>query len=900
VPTLAKTAVTIFVLLTLSCSGRQEAIQPRVENGSINLSNWNFQEDGLLELNGTWEFFWKSFDPGTNKKLDYINVPGSWQDNLVSGIELPTFGYGTYRTRIILPEPMDIGISTHLLQTAGEVWINGTKVDEYGVIGTSQEATVSRKHPLELYLSSGGTELELVIKIANYRYIYSGIKYPLLLGTDEQIRNAAFFDIFFDFFFITAIFLIFLYHLGLFFFRKTEYGALFFSLLCISTVISSFVSGELILTRLFQDFPYALFVKLEYLSVITAVVFFLFYSRSQYESTFSRKFTWILFILLASLALLYTSTPVRFFSRTVVLLELSLIITSGFTVYSLFKAMTKKQPGSYVTFVGALLFLLAIINDVLFYLEYPSLGRMAPLGLFLFIISQSFILARKSSLALARVENLSVELEQEVVNRTRELVEANNQKTRFFINIAHETRTPLTLISNYLSDYMKKNGNPDELQIVSSNIVKLRQDMINYLDMEKLVNGRYIFDHSQVVDITSLLEEKIELYRKSTQQKRQILNSEIESDCFVKADPMAVERIINNLLDNAVKYTPEEGNISVALQKIENTIRIIVKDDGPEIPQEILENIFQPFYQLSHEKDASQGIGMGLAIVHEILEDLGGSIVAESGDDQETWFIVELTSHVPIEGDKPVSEAILQPTAEIKVHTQVEDSPFDESRDTVLVVEDNLDMLFYLVKELSRKFNVFHAMNGAHALQRLKTIHQPDCIISDVMMDTMNGMELLEVLQDDAVLSQVPFVFLTAKSSYASKIEALSLGAVDFISKPFSISEVLLKTSSLIQYRRKQKEDGLQNAIKVISRELSGKQKEIVTTPDASFEEICDKHAITDRQKEIIVLLSSGLEYKEIGHKLSIATKTVARHIQNIYDKTECHNKVEVVRYFKL
>jgi two-component system sensor histidine kinase ChiS len=895
-------ATLLLSLTILSCENQSEAVTPLASDGVLDLREWDFTSNSPLEMAGEWEFYWNRL--GIDSKAGnpmLITLPGTWKGMELDGKKLPGTGTATYRLTVLLPRSGEhLGIRLPIIFTTSRVTINSREMAITGHPGinrkTSRPGTVRK----EIFFTPDSETLDIIIEVSNYHDVWGGLKYPLTLGSSSSIHSEKLTGIMFDVFLTGIIILFALYHLGLYVFRKSDKGALFFSLLCFSFLFSTLITGEMLLMRLFPELPWEIENKIEHITMHFAMITLLMFFYSQFKSCMNSRLTRILLFAGLSLPACVIVTPGIIYSHTLPLFYILIATYISYIIVTLVRAARKKNISAFISLVGILLFLVTIVNDILYYSDILGTIRISPFGLFLFILAQSFILARKFSLAYARVENLSVELEQKVVERTKELVEANNQKTRFFINIAHETRTPLTLISNYLDDFMKKNSNPSELVVVKTNLEKLKQDMVNYLDMEKLVNGRYIFNHHQSVDLSIILRDKIELYQKSIIRKNQVIKHELEPDCFVDADPMAVERIINNLLDNAVKYSPGNETISVILQRIGDSIQFIVKDNGAGIPEESLETIFKPFYQLSHEKDASQGIGMGLAIVHEIVEDLGGTITVKSTPGSGTRFIVQLDAGAPDPGRTITEQATITPVVPATVPPEVADSAFHEERENILVVEDNLDMLFYLVRELSEKYNVFHAVNGLNAMQRLKTIPTPHCIISDIMMDTMDGMELLDNLQKHETLSRVPFVFLTAKTSLSVKKEAYSQGAVDFIMKPFSISELLLKVNTLIKYHQKLRKSGLEDAIKALNRQITSGGNDNLQIENQSFEELCLEYELTNRQKEIIILLSRGLEYKEIGNELSIATKTVGRHIQNIYDKTGCHNKVEVVQLFRL
>ena len=218
------------------------------------------------------------------------------------------------------------------------------------------------------------------------------------------------------------------------------------------------------------------------------------------------------------------------------------------------------------------------------------------------------------------------------------IAEASEKRTKFFINMAHETRTPLTLIKNHLELYINKYGSNDEINIMKTNVEKLIAGMINYLDTEKYEKGMLIYNHYQLFNLSYLLAEKHLIFEKYASRNNLKLWLKEEKNIMLQGDPMAIDRVINNLLENAVKYSPQGGNIEVNLSTDKSKVILSVKDQGIGIPEDMHGKIFDPFYQISRDKQNLQGLGMGLALVKNIMEELGGTISVESSEGKGSEF----------------------------------------------------------------------------------------------------------------------------------------------------------------------------------------------------------------------------------------------------------------------
>jgi signal transduction histidine kinase/DNA-binding NarL/FixJ family response regulator len=496
-------------------------------------------------------------------------------------------------------------------------------------------------------------------------------------------------------------------------------------------------------------------------------------------------------------------------------------------------------------------------------------------------------------------------LEQKILERTAELSKAkkeiedakerieiiSSERTDFFINLAHETKTPLTIISNYLERYIKKHGLNEEIEIVKKNIDMLCKDMVDFMDLEKLIKGTFSYENNQITDFSKLLNDRICLFKEYVNEKNIGFSFDIACGLFVKADPKLIDRIIYNLLENAVKYTPTGGKINILLSGKNNEIIFKVSDTGVGISETKLTHIFEPYYQISHKKLNIQGMGMGLYVVKRSIELINGSIIVESDENKGSTFLVKLPLCIAAENEKIIS---FSPSISAVPTGNIIEKEIDPEKNSILIVEDNIDMLNYLIEELTTDYNIHPAKNGLDAIKKMMTISIPDLIISDIMMDQMDGEEFFNKISSNSNYRNIPFIFLTAKSQQDEKIKMLQSGAIDYISKPFSISELKARIKTIIENSEKQKKEGLKQAIDVITKKITDPEKS-APAQQQIFEEKCKQYVLTERQKEIAVLIAEGLEYKEIADKLSISHRTVTNHVENLFDKLDIHNKVDLI-----
>jgi signal transduction histidine kinase/DNA-binding NarL/FixJ family response regulator len=546
---------------------------------------------------------------------------------------------------------------------------------------------------------------------------------------------------------------------------------------------------------------------------------------------------------------------------------------------------------------------------ILYILQFNSSVQMlvANIGVMILVLMSALALTTNFNKEHEDLKELTSNLEQKVIDRTRQIEDANKQKTDAFINISHEIKTPLTLISNYLENYIKKNNNSSDLDIVKNNVDKLKRDIINVLDFEKLEKGMPNYDHSQIVDLSEIITMNANLFKEMAIKKGIDLKFTIDDKLYSKIAPGAIDRITNNLIDNAIKYTETKGKIDISLKGENENLTLTVTDTGIGISKEMQEHIFKPYFQVSHKKSNIQGIGMGLSIVKKIVEDVGGQILIDSQQGKGSTFKIIFTRY-DLKEDDTISNLVdeKKPTSFQQAEIKLNEMKYDDNKKTIFLVEDNLQMLAYIHNELLSDYNIINAINGKEGLDKLKSIKKPDIIISDIMMDVMDGYEFFEELKKDNDYNTVPFIFLTAKLLEDDKIKGLKKGAVDYITKPFNIDELKAKLKSLLKVtdalRKEKIDEFMQRIFDALesNEKLQNKKRTIEDeNPDIDNTELFKNYGISRRQSEIVSLLDQGYERKEIADILKIDLGTVKTHIDRMYKKFEVNNKTDLLNIIK-
>ena len=504
----------------------------------------------------------------------------------------------------------------------------------------------------------------------------------------------------------------------------------------------------------------------------------------------------------------------------------------------------------------------------------------------------------------SRLRAWNTNLQDEVNKRTKELEKAHQIRSTNFINLVHETKTPLTLIQNYLGEYISKNGSAEELDIIKGSVDKLTTDVINLFDVERFSKGIDVYRHNKVSDFSKILKSSLPLFEYYCRNQNIKLRTSIEENIYLKADPNAINRVANNIIENAIKFTDEGGEITVLLNQMNDNIIFSVQDNGVGISPSLQKKIFEPYYQIGHKNTSLQGMGLGLPIVKKVVDGLSGEIVVESnpGLVPGTKVLVILTKHdlntedIPVQSTKEASNSKYQ-----FADYTIEDSAYLPERRTILLVEDNKAMLQFLCNKFRGKYNVYYASNGTDALKKLHELPViPDIILSDIMMDKMDGFAFAQVISEQANYDHIPIIFLTAKSTPTDRLKGLKLGAIDFVSKPFSFEELNQKIETILLNISKQKTAILNSSILSLKTLKNLNNENSTVSYDSKFDQNIKLLSLTNREIEIAKLIIKGNTYKEIASELFISEKTVTKHIQNMFEKANVSNKVGFINKLML
>jgi len=413
---------------------------------------------------------------------------------------------------------------------------------------------------------------------------------------------------------------------------------------------------------------------------------------------------------------------------------------------------------------------------------------------------------------LLELENQKKKLEQ----LTTELEEATQAKLTFFTNVSHEFKTPLTLIAGTLDEMLSA---PDisaktrnTLQIANRNCNKLSALITEILDFRTLESGKMTL-HKEPCEVKAFLEDLNQMFREIIRQRRLSFHFDCpDSAIWTMMDKNKLEKIYFNLLSNAFKHVDTNGSVQVSLTqyKADESLVLSVFNSGSYIPEDQVKSIFERFYKLGTD---SASTGIGLAMTSSFVEMMGGVIQVESHPDKGTRFIVELpiipVETVPAEVEDEYNMAYarmhLSGMGKPATNADILDDIQQGDQPTVLVIEDNLDMLQYIKNLLVPDYRVLLAQNGEIGLEKARKF-LPQIIICDIMMPGMDGYQVCQALKQKELTEHIPIILLTACSQDEQKARGYESGADAFIQKPFNPHLLNVRISTLLEKDRRIRE----------------------------------------------------------------------------------------------
>jgi two-component system sensor histidine kinase ChiS len=807
-------------LLLISC--KSEDKQPKINNGVIDLRNWDFKDNGPVSLKGNWEFYWNELVTPSNllwrtTKPDYIEAPTPW-NYYQDGKKYTGSGFATYRIKVLLDgRPEQLGVYLPDQESAYNLYIQNVLVQSNGHVSKNPNNFIPQYLPSVTFFENSNKEIYITLQIASFRHKNGGMINSIWLGNYSQIQRKRENNLLFELFLIGSILVISFYHLTMYFLRKKDKAQLFFGIFCLLITLRILSTGERVMAQYFPDLPWEIYIGLEYLTFYLSIPFWVLFISSIFKKSFPQNISKIIVLI----GFLFSATiflPAKIFTEYLTYYQIYTFISGIFCIVAMARGFYQKEKGSLLFLIGWVILFTSVINDILNFNFIINTPKLFPIGLFFFINLQAIVLSRNIIITFNKSEKLSLELKE----KNESLKKLDVMKDEFLANTSHELRTPLNGIIGIAESMVDgatgelTYSQTENLKMIIGSGKRLANLVMAILDFSKLKNQNIVLNQKSV-DLNQSANLTMNFYRTLIKDKKLVLVNNVDKNFpEVYADENKLQQILQNLVDNAIKFT-ESGKISVSAEikgdKGNRIAEVTVSDTGIGIAEDKFEVIFQSFVQgdASIEREYG-GTGLGLSITKHLVELHNGKIRVESKLGQGSKFIFtlplskEVTNIDSLNENNYLEEKI--DNFEQRRNEQKEVYKGPERRKSrheqimvkkgeggkILIVDDEPVNLQVLKNILGlHDYEIIQAQNGMETLKLIDNGLVPDLIVLDVMMPKMNGFEVCRKIREKWNASELPVILLTAKDQTYDLVEGLESGANDYLTKPFSKNELLAR-----------------------------------------------------------------------------------------------------------
>ncbi|MBR11355.1 MAG: hypothetical protein CMP48_27225 [Rickettsiales bacterium] len=770
-----------------------------------------------LKLDGSWFFYWETLltpDDSITQGVP-VMLPQFWNKHPAFNPSLPSSGYGTYRTTVFADKDYEIGLEYYAPHSAQRIFVNTDLVVQTGIVGVNEDSNESLWLPgtARAYLHAGLNTI--TIQVSNYDHANGGIFGTPVIGLIDVMNSVREHQVITESFIIGAIFILGCFFIGLFLLWRRDFGFLYYGLFAVFFGIW-YGNYGLHLMKVIVDMEWSFSIRLTYVSFYGFLGFMILYILDEYRSPLVSWVSKGAMIVFGLFILSVLVMPSEVFTSYITIAHVFGFVFAFFGLFLAGRGVFQKKRGSLLTIAGNISFLIAKFS--LFGMYHGFLDRSAQLTAILYLSSfllYAMVLAQRIGLAFTSAYRLQQETKSqkdEIESQANQLSRIDQFKSRFFANVSHDFRSPLTLVKGYLSGLRQEDNiltpkSNQMLEKAEKNVEQLVMLTDEIRDLISLDNDSFELKFS-TVKATEFFRMNVGMFQSLAEQSRLKLQfeSKLNDELEVVIDRYQMEKVIYNLLSNAIKFTPENGTVSVGLDISSSSLQIIVRDSGIGISEEDLPHIFDRYFQgRSNEYRSKEGLGIGLAFVREIIDRHDGNIVVESTLGTGTIFKVAIPTNINrtiTEGSTPESFIDNKVTNEVIIHqgtahVDYSAAEVDKSH-TILVVDDHPEVREYIVSTIPSQYYVLSAGNGQEALEVLKT-QKVDLLVTDLMMPLMDGFELIEKIKADLSLKQLRIMVVSARTSDQDLDRVLEIGVNDVLSKPFDPAKFSKYITNLLQ-----------------------------------------------------------------------------------------------------
>jgi signal transduction histidine kinase len=792
----------------------------RVQKGIMDLSAWDYTSNPVIELHGDWEFYWdRLLGPEDFRRPDadlpvfdtYMQVPAAWNGRKLPdrADPLPAHGVATYRMKLThVPMQGVFALKKTNIRFSSTVYANGSKLFDDGQPAAHPAQYEPGNVPRIGFFSSDGSEIEIIVQVANYDYVNAGIPISLYFGEQAALlemhhKHVASENV--PFVILGALGIIFL----ICYFIAAYYGTidktqLTFAILCLLFATYNGLNGERPILVYLPDAPFVVMFKLkDIFSAASLIALFVLFYQLNPKILSLRMTRWLSVIMFGFiLSIVFLDIPdyeqIQYY--IVLLYELILLWLLLRTAYEFISGDSSGRSKTFLLFLAILFCNLYSADLILFALslrERPWLGQIC-------FIAFCFIMM---SLIVHRL----FEAYHTIKRMKNELVKMDKIKDEFLSNTSHELKTPLNAIVSITDSLLKGvEGTLNDRQAYNLDLVMNSGKRLTYLvnellDYAKMKYGDIVL-HKNSVALKPLVDSVIRIHSFLLADKPVALINHIScSFPEVYADANRLNQIFYNLIGNAIKFT-ERGSVEISAEIASDQVVVIhVKDSGIGIPEHMQKRIFEPFEHADDEEAVRHaGTGLGLSITRKLVELHGGTIQVESRPGEGSTFTFTLMTSGKASVHLPTQTEPTPLTQRDQRHVPAAYPVYvpGSNDETILVVDDEFVNLQAMINLLKLHGYPLIVVNRGHmALEELDRNPHLFLVILDITMPDLSGYEVLQQIRKRFTSFELPVLMLTARNRETDIQMSLDNGANDFVAKPFEAEELLARVRNLTRLK---------------------------------------------------------------------------------------------------